>query len=77
MDMVSWTITPWLMNGMGGWKQQPVILVEGNVPFIADYPSEYITKLQEMHEDKTIERGKFWTFIGEFKDGLEQHWNIG
>lgn len=62
------------MNGQGGWKQQPVILVEGQVPFFADHPDAYITKLQEMHDDKRIARGQFYMSIGQFKDALEQVW---
>ena len=66
--------TAWLMNGHGGWTQQPVILVEGRPPFFAGHPNDYIAKLEELHGDPTIERMTFWTYIGELKDSLEQHW---
>ena len=74
--LLIWSITPWLMNGEGGWKQQPIILIEGQIPFFADHPKAYITKLREMRKDKTLTRGPFWTFIGQLKDGLELSWNI-
>lgn len=73
---LSWVLTPWLMNGQGGWKQQPVILVEGRVPFFADHPQAYIDKLQELHDDPALVRGTFYTCIGQLKDGLEQAWEI-
>lgn len=63
------------MDGHGGWKQQPVILIEGQLPFFADHPDKYISKLQEMHDDPRFARGAFFTFIGQFKDTLEQSWN--
>lgn len=75
--MKTWTVTQWLMSGQGGWKQQPVILIEGETPFFADHPAAYIKKLREMHEDKTLTPGPFWTLIGQFKDAEEQAWDIG
>lgn len=75
--MKTWSVTQWLMNGQGGWKLQPVILIEGEVPFFADHPSTYIKKLQEMHEDKTLMRGPFWTLLGQLKDAMEQAWDVG
>ena len=71
-----WSLTPWQMNGQGGWTQQPIILVEGEKPFYDDHPDAYIAKLEELHDDVTIERRKFWTLIGEFKDALERYWNV-
>lgn len=64
------------MNGQGGWKQQPIILIEGQVPFFADHPQAYIDKLQEMHDDITLVRGLFNTLIGQLKDGMEQSWEV-
>ena len=64
------------MNGLGGWKQQPVIIIEGQIPFFADHPKEYIRKLKEMYADKSLMRGPFWTTIGQLKDGMEQSWNV-
>ena len=63
------------MDGHGGWKQQPVILIEGRTAFIADHPSAYIAKLIEMCNDKDLQRGPFYTFIGEFMDGLDYAWS--
>jgi len=73
---LNWTLTPWVMNGHGGWKQQPVIVIEGQVPFYADHPDAYIAKLQEMHDNPTIARGSFYSLIGQFKDALEQTWTL-
>jgi len=73
---LEWHLTPWVMNGQGGWKQQPVILIEGRVPFFADYPEDYIAKLQEMHDDPTLARGSFYTLIGQFRDAMEQSWGL-
>ncbi len=69
-------MTPWVMNGQGGWKQQPVILIEGRVPFFADHPDAYIAKLQEMHDDAALARGQFYTLMGQFRDAVEQAWSI-
>ena len=77
VELLNWTMTPWLMNGQGGWKQQPVILIEGQVPFFADTPQPYIEKLREMHSDKTLAKGPNWTYIGQLKDGMEQVWDVG
>ena len=78
MGMVNWTITPWQMDGQGGWKGiAPAILIEGQLPFSAGHPQAYIEKLQEMHDDLTLTRGLFYTYIGQFKDAWEQYWNIG
>lgn len=76
LKLLTWHVTPWSMNGQG-WKQQPVILIEGKVPFFADHPDHYIAKLQEMHDDPQLARGLFHTLIGQFKDALEQAWNKG
>jgi len=76
-ELLEWHLTPWTMDGHGGWKQQPVILIEGRIPFFADHPEDYITKLQEMHDDPTLTRGSFHTFIGQFKDAVEQFWTSG
>ena len=73
--LLSWAITPWAMNGLGGWKQQPVILIEGQIPFFADHPKKYIRMLKEMYADKSLMRGPFWTTIGQLKDGMELSWN--
>jgi len=64
------------MNGNDGWKQQPVILIEGKTPFFADHPNDYIAKLQEMHDDSTLARGSFYTLIGQFEDAMEQFWGV-
>ena len=74
--LLIWSVTPWVMNGEGGWKQQPIILIEGQIPFFADHPKAYIAKLREMQKDKTLTRGTFWTCIGQLKDGLELSWDI-
>lgn len=75
--LLEWTVTQWQMNGKGGWQGiAPVILVEGRHPFSADHPDAYIQRLQEMHDDPALVRGQFYTFIGQFKDALEQHWNV-
>ena len=75
---LQWTITPWLMNGQGGWTQQPVILVEGRIPFFADHPDAYIAKLLELHDDPALTRMmNLYTLIGQFKDALEYYWNPG
>lgn len=74
---LSWILTSWLVDGHGGWKQQPVIIIEGQVPFFADHPNDYIKKLEEMYDDPQIARGQFYTFIGQFKDALEQAWIRG
>lgn len=71
---LDWQLTPWLMNGLGGWKQQPVITAEAEVPFFADHPDKYIAKLQSMHDDPKYARGPFFTSIGQLKDGREQSW---
>ena len=74
-NLLIWSITPWLMNGHRGWNQQPVILVEKQVPFYADHPDAYIQKLQALHDDPTIARGNFHASIGQLKDALEQAWD--
>lgn len=73
---LAWSLTPWQMNGQGGWTQQPVILVEGQVPFFADHPQAYIDKLQELHDDPTVAHGAFYGCIGQLRDALEQAWEI-
>ena len=72
--LLEWQLTPWQMNGEGGWKVQPIIVVEGRVPFFADHPSDYIARLEELHDDPALTPGTVWTFIGQLKDGLEQAW---
>lgn len=74
LKLLEWHLTPWTMNGQGGWKQQPIILIEGRTPFFADHPDDYIIKLQEMHDDLVLARGSFHTFIGQLKDATEQYW---
>lgn len=74
--LLEWQLTPWTVNG-SSWKMQPVILIEGRIPFFCDHPDDYIEKLQEMHEDPTIARGPFFASIGQFKDALEQVWLTG
>ena len=74
--MKTWSMTQWLMNGQGGWKQQPVILVEGCVPFFTDNPQAYIDELEAMHDDPGLMPGPFHTLIGQLKDGEEQAWNV-
>lgn len=71
---MEWQLTPWRANGDGTWKQQPIITIEGRVPFFGDHPLDYINKLQEMHDDPTIARGIFYTMIGQFKDLLDNSW---
>lgn len=74
--LLSWTITPWQMNGKAGWKEQPVILVEGQAPFFADHPQAYIKKLLELSKNPEMARGRFHTLIGELRDGLENTWEV-
>ena len=74
--LVNWTLTAWQMNGQGGWKEQPVILVEGQKPFFADHPQAYIEKLLELNKNPAIVRGRFHTLIGELRDGLENTWEV-
>ena len=77
VKLLNWTITPWQMTGKGGWKGiAPVILIEGRPPFSAEHPQAYIDKLQEMHDDPILIRWTFFTFMGQFKDALEQHWEV-
>ena len=73
---ITWQLTPWQMNGDAGWKQSPVITAEGMKPFFADHPKDYIQKLKEMHADSMFARGQFHMYIGQFKDALEQSWEI-
>lgn len=73
---LNWTITAWQMNGKAGWKQQPVILVEGQAPFLADHPQAYIDKLLELNKNPAMVRGRFHTLIGELRDGLENNWRV-
>jgi hypothetical protein len=74
--LLEWHLTPWKMNGNGGWAEQPIILIEGQVPFFADHPQSYIDKLEEMSKDPTLFRGAFHTMAGQLKDALEQNWEI-
>ena len=73
---ILWAITPWAMNGHGGWVTQPIILIEGDPAFLADHPSAYIAKLRAMHDDKTLAKGPIWTSVGQLKDALEQSWYV-
>ena len=73
---LNWTITAWQMNGHGGWKEQSVILVEGQAPFSADHPQAYIEKLMELSKNPAMIRGRFYTLIGELRDGLENNWRV-
>ena len=75
--LLLWSLTPWAMNGHGGWKTQPVIVVEGRKPFFADTPQEYIAELERLHDDEGIARGNFYTLIGQLKDAFETGWNPG
>ena len=75
METLEWSLTPWVVNSLEGWKQQPVILIEGRIPFFADHPDDYIAKLQEMHDDQALARGPFYALIGQLKDTLEQSWS--
>ena len=75
MALKAWTLTPWVMAGNGTWKQQPVILVEGQQPFFANHPDAYIEKLEALHGNPLVERGSFFTYIGQFKDAKELAWN--
>lgn len=74
--LLAWQMTAWAMTGIGTWKQQPVIVIEGQIPFFADHPKDYIRKLKEMYADKTIVRGPFWASIGHLRDGMELSWII-
>lgn len=73
---LEWHITPWTMDDKGGWKQQPVILIEGQPPFFADHPQAYIDKLEEMSKDPTLIKGAFHTLAGQLRDALEQYWRV-
>ncbi len=75
--LLSWALTPWSISESGGWKLQPVITVEGQVPFYASSPSPYIDKLQELHDNPEYARGAFYTMIGQLKDAQEQSWVMG
>jgi hypothetical protein len=74
--LLEWHLTPWQMDGHGGWKEQPIILVEGRVPFFADHPQDYIDKLQELHDDPALAPGCFHTLIGQLKDAMERSWGV-
>lgn len=71
---LEWSITPWLMSPEGGWKTQPIILVEKRRPFFADHPKDYIAELERLHSDPELSSGPFNTLIGQFKDALELTW---
>ena len=75
-ELLTWSITNWLMSGKGTWKTQPVILIEGEIPFYADNPQPYIDKILTMHDDPTLMRGAFYTLIGQLQDAQEQVWNL-
>lgn len=72
--MLEWHLSPWVMNGKEGWKQQPIILIEGCPPFFADHPQAYIDKLEEMSKDCALVKGAFHTLAGQLKDAMEQYW---
>lgn len=72
--LLEWHLTPWSMDDKGDWKQQPVILIEGQPPFFADNPQAYIDKLREMANDPRLIRGAFHTLVGQLQDALEQFW---
>ena len=74
--LLEWQLTPWKVDGKGRWKQQPVILIEGEIPFYADNPQPYIDKLEAMSKDASLIKGSFYTFIGQFKDAFEQRWYV-
>mgnify|MGYP001608248677 CR=1 FL=1 len=74
--MKSWFLTQWSLNSTGGWLMQPVIIVDGESPFIADTPQGYIDKLQSLHDREDIQRGTFYTFAGQLKDCLDQSWGV-
>lgn len=74
-DLIYWTISQWQQDDLGAWSVQPVILVAG-YPFTYDHPQGYIDKLQALHDDPGIMRGPFHRTIGEFRDCLENTWNI-
>jgi len=74
MGMVNWVVTEWKISQDGGWLVQPFIVVEGQLPFTAKSPREYITELERMKYDTTLMRGPLNTLIGQFKDALEQAW---
>ena len=73
--LTHWALTPWKMNGRGGWTDQPIILVEGELPFFADHPLDYIERLEQMHDTPGFEKARWWVLIGQLRDGLEQHWD--
>lgn len=73
--LLEWHLTTWRMNGHGGWKEQPIILIEGQAPFFADHPQAYIDKLEEMSKDPMLIRGAFHTMAGQLEDGLVQVWD--
>ena len=75
-QLLEWHLTPWSIKGHGSWKQQPIILIEGQVPFFADHPQAYIDKLEEMSKDPILIKGAFHTFAGQLKDALEQVWDV-
>lgn len=75
-ELWEWQLTAWRANGSGGWKQQPIITIEGKTPFFADHPLDYINKLQEMHDDPAVMRGIFYTMIGQLKDLLDNSWEV-
>lgn len=72
---IRWWVTVWAVAPSGReWEQQPVILIADSKqkPFYAAHPSNYITKLEEMHENDKLTQGPFNRVIGEFKDALDQ-----
>ena len=75
--LLEWHLTPWQIDGHGGWKRQPVILIEGQPPFFADHPQAYIDKLEEMSKDPMLIKGAFHTMAGPLKDAMEQYWGKG
>lgn len=51
---------------------QPIVLVDGDPPFFADHPQQYIDKLWELHARTDLKPGTFHTMIGQLQDVLEQ-----
>ncbi len=74
--LLEWHFTPWRMDGHGSWKEQPIILIEGEAPFFADHPQVYIDKLEEMSRDPRLIKGAFHALSGQLKDALEQGWAV-
>ena len=70
-ENLSWSVTEWLSDCKGGWVNKPVIFIEGQEPFMADTPEEYIVKLQELHDNPLFGGRHFHARMGEFEDASE------